>query len=117
MFKIKTLILIVGFLICFESKAYNAKYTVDNGQVKAAISIQDLTRIFIRNDRIARVFGLSDEFSIQNESNKGQIFIKPKKKSKPIFISIFTEKGKTVDLFLLPKDIPSTAIGITINKG
>jgi type-F conjugative transfer system secretin TraK len=61
------------------------------------------------------VFGLNEDLVIETDNNTGQIFLRTKQ-DKPIDLSIITEKQVTLDLRLLPKNIPGETIIIKTNK-
>ena len=84
----------------------------DQQKTQAVISTKDTTRIAVEDDRIQQIFGCHDQFDLQSDDARGQIFIKAvnSKPSKPLFITIVTEKGLTQDLKLIPKDIEAQSI-------
>jgi len=84
-------------------------------RLTADISVDSINRISVEDDRIAQVFGLNEDLVIETDNNTGQIFVRTKQ-NKPIDLSIITEKQITLDLRLLPQDIPAETIIIKTNK-
>ncbi len=80
--------------------------------VEVSISKQDLTRITVKEDRIRTVFGVTGEYVLETDEDQGQIFIRPNLHSSfnPISLTLVTEKGRTQDLRLIPKDQPADAL-------
>lgn len=88
--------------------------------IEASIANQDLTRIAVQDDRISNVFGIAGEYVLEAEEEQGQIFIRPVDNgsssfdginSKPIHLTLTTEKGHVQDLRLIPQDqAPETLI-------
>lgn len=81
--------------------------------IEAPIANQDLTRIAVEDDRILNVFGITGEYVLEADEDQGQIFIRPTENgfssfdginSKPIHLTLTTEKGHVQDLRLIPKD-------------
>lgn len=107
--------LIILFLFSKSALALQIKDLHKDNRLVADISQHSINRISIDDDRIAQVFGLNEDLVIETDNNTGQIFLRTKQ-NKPIDLSIITEKQATLDLRLLPKDIPSETIIIKTNK-
>lgn len=87
--------------------------------IEISISSQDLTRIAVEDDRISHVFGSADAYVLEADEEQGQIFIRPTDNayssfeedgSRPINLTLTTEKGHTQDLCLIPKNQPPEAL-------
>ena len=81
--------------------------------IEIPIAKEGLTRIAIQDDRILNVFGVTGEYVLEADEDQGQIFIQPVDlgASKPLSLTITTERGHTQDLRLLPKDqVPEALI-------
>lgn len=102
----------LGLLGCgFCSLLYAEPYWVEpDTRVDAIISINQLNRIKVVDDRIMQVFGDENAFSVETDTTTGQIFIKPKDE-KPLFLTIVTENNESIDLALRPLEMePQTLI-------
>jgi len=102
----------LGLLGCgFCSLLYAEPYWVEpDTRVDAIISINQLNRIKVVDDRITQVFGDENAFSVESDTENGQIFIKPKDE-KPLFLTIVTENGDSIDLLLNPVEMePQTLV-------
>ncbi|MBA3814735.1 MAG: type-F conjugative transfer system secretin TraK [Alphaproteobacteria bacterium] len=73
--------------------------------IEAPISQTGLTRITVKGDRIADVFGMSGEYVMEADETQGQVFIRPLEPAlNPISLTVTTEGGHTQDLRLVPKN-------------
>lgn len=81
----------------------------DNARVVAEISEESINRISVEDDRIAQVFGLSEDLNVETDEEGGQIFLRTQQ-SKAIDLHLITEKQLTLDLHLLPKKIPGETL-------
>lgn len=100
-----------GLLGCgFSSLLYAEPYWVEpDTRVDAVISVHQLNRIKVLDDRITQIFGNEEQFSVETDTENGQIFIKPKE-DKPLFLTIVTEKGESIDLALDPVEMDAQTI-------
>lgn len=102
------------FILLFSSAVHAAQIrTIDEMKtLDISISAQDLTRITTKEDRILNVFGNTGDYVLETEESQGQIFIRPtqQESKKPFSLTLTTEKGRTQDLRLLPKDQPAEAL-------
>lgn len=81
--------------------------TLDESKsIELFISKQNLTRITVKDDRVANVFGITGEYVLEADEELGQVFIRPigHETNKPIHLTLTTERGHTQDLRLIPKD-------------
>ncbi len=73
--------------------------------IEVPISQTGLTRIAVKGDRIADVFGMSGEYVMEADETQGQVFIRPLEPAlNPISLTVTTEGGHTQDLRLVPKN-------------
>lgn len=102
------------FLFLFTSSLHAAQIrTLDELRaIDVSISEQDLTRITVKEDRILNVFGVTGDYVLETDESQGQIFIRPtqQENKKPFSLTLTTEKGRTQDLRLIPKNQPAEAI-------
>ena len=100
-----------GLLGCgFCGLLYAEPYWIEpDTRIDAIISLHQLNRIKVLDDRIAQVFGDEDKFSVETDTENGQIFIKPKDE-KPLFLTITTENGDSIDLSLTPVEMDAQTI-------
>ena len=80
--------------------------------IEVPISNTGLTRITVKDDRIADVFGVAGEYVMEADEAHGQVFIRPLEPAlNPISITLTTMGGYTQDLRLLPKNqVPEALI-------
>jgi type-F conjugative transfer system secretin TraK len=109
-----TFVLTINFLTTAVSNAAIVRTLDESKSIELSISKQNLTRITVKDDRIANVFGITGEYVLEADEELGQVFIRPVDlggTSKPIHLTLTTEKGYTQDLRLVPKDqTPTTLI-------
>jgi type-F conjugative transfer system secretin TraK len=81
-------------------------YPLDDLKViEVPISQAGLTRITVKGDRIANVFGVAGEYFMEADETQGQVFVRPMEPAlHPISITLTTEGGDTQDLRLVPKN-------------
>jgi type-F conjugative transfer system secretin TraK len=84
----------------------------ESKSIEISISKENLTRVTVKDDRVANVFGITGEYVLEADEELGQVFIRPvgHETSKPIHLTLTTEKGHTQDLRLIPKDQAPTAL-------
>src|SRR3990167_965830 len=100
-----TFILSLFFLLTLSAVKAALIQTLDESRViEVPISKEDLTRITVQEDRIRNVFGVTGEYVLETDEDQGQIFIRPTDLEKPFSLTLTTEKGRTQDLRLIPKD-------------
>lgn len=96
--------------LSFLERSANAAIlrTLDESKsIEISISKENLTRITVKDDRVANIFGITGEYVLEADEELGQVFIRPiglGGTSKPIHLTLTTEKGHTQDLRLIPKD-------------
>lgn len=105
----------VFFMNAFASTTVTSD---SNKRISIPISLDSVNRIVFSNDRISQVFGDEETYAIQSDETLGQIFLKPSELNgtKPISLTITTEKNVVQDLELLPKEISSQTINIKNDK-
>lgn len=102
-------------LLAFNVYALQIKDLLPNQRLGFDISENSINRIAVDDDRIAQIFGLTEDLVIETDNHTGQIFLRTKQ-VKPIDLSIITEKQVTLDLRLHPKPIPGETIIIKTYK-
>jgi len=103
----------VALLLCFVPFGVYSLQTInldEHDRVSAFVAMNELNRIQVKNDRISQVFGKQGEFGLEMDEHTGQVFIQPAEQSKPLNLSILTEKGLSIDLLLMPKRVPAETI-------
>jgi len=110
-----TFILSLFFLLNLSTAKAALIQTLDESRViEVPISKEDLTRITVQEDRIRNVFGVTGEYVLETDEDQGQVFIRLPNSSeislKPISLTLTTEKGRTQDLRLIPKDQAAEAL-------
>lgn len=96
--------------------AANTKFVKVGGDVTFSISKNEPNRIAILDDRITKFIKLSGSFIETNDGVSGDIFITPSEDNSSPVLSGFltTEKGNSIQVRLLPKNIPSTNTELSI---
>jgi TraK protein len=74
----------------------------EGGIVPVPISRQELTRLWVRDDRIKQLFGLIPDLVLETDEENGQIFVKPLTGS-AMYLTFVTEGGITQAVKLLPR--------------
>lgn len=105
----KTIIL----LLCIFNAAFatQIREVVDGSELSFNISVRDLNRIKVMDDRIQTLSYRDDELVIANVEHLGEVYIRPANNNmEPITGFIITEKGYTYKLRFVPQNISSTQI-------
>ena len=100
-------LLTLNFLTTTVANAAIVRTLDGSKSIEISISKENLTRITVKDDRVANVFGITGEYVLEADEELGQVFIRPiglGGTSKPIHLTLTTEKGHTQDLRLIPKD-------------
>lgn len=85
--------------------------------IEVPISQSGLTRITVKGDRIADVFGVAGEYVMEADETQGQVFIRPLEPAfNPISITLTTEGGYTQDLCFVPKNKAPEALILTVEQ-
>ena len=102
----------VSIVMISPAYAAHQKAMNDMKVIPVPVSREGLTRIAVKDDRIAHIFGLSNEFLLEADENQGQVFIRPQGRGiqNPISLTITTEAGYTQDLRLVPADQTPEAV-------
>ena len=120
-------LLTMSFLTTAVANAAIVRTLDESKSIEISISKQNLTRITVKDDRVANVFGITGEYVLEADEELGQVFIRPIAPggspfmvgggtSKPIHLTLTTEKGHTQDLRLIPKDQAPEALILEENK-
>jgi type-F conjugative transfer system secretin TraK len=108
---INCILLFMGALAqsCFALQTISI---ADNQTKNITIAANELTRIFIKEDRIQNVRGLEGAYILTKDTALGQIYIKPTPpyQAKPFNLFITTEKGQNFNLFIVAAGIPGQDI-------
>ena len=85
----------------------------DGATVLAKVSRQEVTRIAFEHSRVRRVTGNANEFLLEKDDERGQVFIRPAdaQSTKPINLFVSSDRA-TVSLLLQPVDVPGDSIVI-----
>jgi conjugal transfer pilus assembly protein TraK len=102
------------FFLSSIGYAMQIKSMQDNETALFKISANQLNRIFVDNDRIESLRGLSGNYQLLKDEKVGAVFIKPQTNYavKPFNVFVSTEKGHSYTLFLTPVLIPAQTIKI-----
>ena len=85
----------------------------DGATVLAKVSRHEVTRIAFEHSRVRRVTGNANEFVLEKDDERGQVFIRPAdaQSTKPINLFVSSDRA-TVSLLLQPVDVPGDSIVI-----
>ena len=108
----KTLLLLVLLLHYTSSSAVQIESFRDHHTLKFIISAQELTHIVVKGDRIQTVRGNEGTYAINLNDSDGTVFIKPttEYQTQPFSVFISTAQGRTIPLFLTPRQLPSDTL-------
>ncbi len=99
-------IVVMGMGFIQSSFALQMESVAENGEVNAAIAVQDLTRIAVEHDRIVHVRGLEGAYELKHDPHQGALFIRPTPdyQAKSFTLFIATEQNHNYVLHLTPKE-------------
>lgn len=98
-------LLSVSWLLIPGAQAALVRPLNDLKVIEVPVSQTGLTRITVKGDRIANVFGVAGEYVMEPDEDRGQVFIRPLEPAlNPISLTLTTEGGHTQDLRLVLKD-------------
>lgn len=113
----------IAVCLCFASAfpAYALqKYPLNElERIEGTVSVKEINRIKVEGDRVKEIIGLHKDWQVESDGKNGQMFIRSLKETKePATFTVITEKGKTQDIRLTPKNIKSEIIIIgTTGRG
>lgn len=85
-----------------NSSALQSVKIGDNETRNIAVSTHELSRIFVKGDRIVGVRGIEGAYVLSKDQVQGQVFIKPAAyyQTKPFNLFLSTEQGRNYNLFI-----------------
>lgn len=89
--------------------AINAYGIRDEGRLSFRVSLHDLNRIEVKDDRIHQVFGNKGAFIVEHDTEKGHLYLIPTSE-RPLSLTIVSEGGVVQDLLLIPVDGPGETV-------
>lgn len=106
-----SMIVVYSFLVG-QGYALQVKPVKDDQSVSAKISSKELSRIFVKGDRIQATRGINGTYELIKDEKQGMVFVKPTPyfANRPFNLFITTENGHTYNLLLVPMDIPAENI-------
>ena len=107
------LLCLLASLLAEPALAQQVVEARDGATVLARVSRQEVTRIAFERSRVRRVTGNANEFVLEKDDERGQVFIRPADplSTKPINLFVSSDRG-TVSLLLQPVDVPGDSIVI-----
>lgn len=94
---------VLGVLLSTSVFSQQMISLADNGMAFVKVSPDGINRIAVEGDRIKLVYGLEGLYTLSQDTEAGQIFIKPSFVGKqPIHLFLTTEHHKNYQLALLP---------------
>ena len=115
-FKNMIIMLVILYLAIFCANSFAAHMLPlkESVVIKLKLSSRDFNRIKVSDDRINQAFANFNELFMEKDELLGQLFIKPKsQQSKPIALTLTTEKGKTQDFLFEFADVCSQTVILT----
>lgn len=110
----RKLVFCVFYLLCVGD-VYGAQIinAANDSELSGVIAKEEISRIKVISDRIKSVKNVEGEVEVLEDTDLGEIYIRPlKSKGEPINLFITTERNDTYKLLLLPKSQPSAQIFI-----
>lgn len=94
------LLFFILFFMNIGQIVFAVEYRIDEGKrITVKISAEGVNRISAKGDRIAKVIGNDEEYSIEGDNSKGIIFVSIRLIAGEISpVTIITEKGVTQDI-------------------
>ncbi|MBK6639103.1 MAG: type-F conjugative transfer system secretin TraK [Rhodocyclaceae bacterium] len=74
------------------------------------VSAKETTRIVIQNGKIRSLIATDGEISVEKDEERGQLFIRPLLRDKPINVRLIAASGATYNLILQAIDVPQEDI-------
>jgi len=89
----------------------------DDQTKNITISAYELSRIFVKGDRIQNARGLEGAYILTKDSGQGQIYVKPTSsyQQKPFNLFLTTEQGHNYNLFITAQGLPGQDIELKPN--
>ena len=109
--KIKFLVL-VGIFVASKAFALQVKTFEEGTALDFDISANELSHIVVEDDRITGIKNALDNLAIEQDEERGHLFVRPLGKPELVQVFLITEQGKTLSLRLTPQDIPAESIRI-----
>ena len=97
-------VFMLAFLTCASSLMAATKIKIeDQGNVTVTLSSREHTRIAVKGDRIAQIFGSDERLQVELDEVLGQVFLTPQGEldKSGVRITFITEKGLTQDVQLV----------------
>lgn len=106
--------LLLSLCLTQNSLALQSVSIADNQTKHISVSTHELSRIFVKGDRIQNVRGLEGAYLLTKDEVQGQIFIKPTPpyQAKPFNLFVSTEKGHNFNLLVIATEAPGQDIEI-----
>lgn len=102
-----------------EAMAAQLRLAESDAEIVAVISAREVSRIALEGDRIASLAAVPQGFSIDHDADTGDLYIVPNpgfKITGLVNMFITSEAGRSYQLLLEPRDIPSEQIIIRNSK-
>lgn len=107
-------IIAMFWLLSLNADALQVKTVKDNQTITAKISSSELSRIYVKGDRIQATRGINGAYELIKDEREGAVFVRPTGfyVNRPFNLFVTTEHGHTWSLLLVPMNIPGQTIGI-----
>lgn len=101
--KLCVLCVLCGWVVAAQAAA--VVYQVQpNARVSVQIAEKELNRIMVDGDRITKVVGDAEQYSIEGDAIHGFVFLKSRVEAPAVVpVTLFTEKSRVIDLSLMVK--------------
>lgn len=112
------LVMLLSMIMVMPVHAVQIVQSFDDESIQARISSKETSRITLVGDRIKQYFAAQGRFHVEQDVDKGDLYITPTVayQDKPINLFITSEVGKTVSLELTPVEQPSETIAIKLSS-
>lgn len=112
------IVLLLSMIMVMPAHALQIVQSFDDESIQARISSKETSRITLVGDRIKQYFAAQGRFHVEQDTDKGDLYITPTVafQDKPISLFITSEAGKTFSLELTPVEQPSETIAIKLSS-
>ena len=103
-------LLMIWLSALMPARAAQIRIAADNSEIHAAISIREVNRISLEDDRIKSVARAPIGYDVVPEPDTGDLYLVPSygaRIDRPVNMFITSERGFTYQLLLTPSDTPS----------
>lgn len=109
--KIRHITSLLGFILApVVAFALQVVEPVEGQNSFVKISAKETTRVVIQNGKIRSLIATDGELSVEKDEERGQLFIRPVLRDKPINVRLIAGSGATYNLIMQAVDVPQEDI-------